>query len=371
MPQQIGLNGIYSAQNGLLLEDSADTSFGRFELAVDVDHGYRVGMFVQNTYQLPGQILSPLTRSGNVNHAASDDLLRWHYHQNPNLDARGIAKVLFLVSITAILPLFLLLSPLALAMSNSTIYFITGANRGIGLGLAKSLLGRPFTTIIASVRNDEAAKSLESELSTITTAQNSSIHTIILDFSTAIPPSTITETLKSALPNLTHIDILIANAGYAAPMSPTLAITAADLRQSFEVNTIAPLLTFQALWPYLQKSSSPAGPKAIFTSSSVGSIAAQEPFPGGAYGASRAAGNWLTRSLHLQHEKEGLVAVAVHPGWVKTRAGDFVAEEWGFEGGPPETVEGSVRGILEVVDGATRESAGGKFLLYSGGEWPW
>ncbi|KAL2833320.1 hypothetical protein BDW59DRAFT_138473 [Aspergillus cavernicola] len=152
-------------------------------------------------------------------------------------------------------------------------------------------------------------------------------------------------------------------------MSPAVTTTAEDLRSAFEVNTISPLLVFQAFWPLLQKAR--AAPKLIMITSSVGSIGGQEPIPGGAYGPSRAAGNWLTRAIHIQHEADGLVAVALHPGWVQTRAGEFVAKEWNYAPGAPETVENSVKGILEVVDGATREKAGGKFITYTGQELPW
>ncbi|RDW76331.1 SDR family oxidoreductase [Aspergillus mulundensis] len=252
----------------------------------------------------------------------------------------------------------------------NTVYLITGANRGLGLGLVKSLLTRPSTTIIASVRNEEASATLKSELSSITPSQNSTVHIILLSFSADTPttPSQILNTLAT-IQNITHIDVLIANAGFAAPMTPALHTTAPDLRSSFETNTIAPLLVFQAIWPLLKSAKS--APKAVFMSSSVGCISAQEPFPGGAYGASRAAGNWLTRAIHLQHEEDGLVAFAMHPGWVRTRAGEFVAREWGVEGGPPESVENSVKGVLEVVDGATRERVGGRFVTYKGEELPW
>ncbi|KAK8043885.1 short chain dehydrogenase/reductase family oxidoreductase [Apiospora phragmitis] len=101
-------------------------------------------------------------------------------------------------------------------------------------------------------------------------------------------------------------------------------------------------------------------------SSSVGCITEQEA-PGGAYGASKAALNWITRALHNENERGGLVAVALHPGWVQTRAGAHAASEWGFQGRLPETVEGSVRGMLEVIDRATRENVSGKCVTYKGG----
>ncbi|KAL4881668.1 hypothetical protein BJY04DRAFT_188556 [Aspergillus karnatakaensis] len=255
-------------------------------------------------------------------------------------------------------------------MATNTIYFITGANRGIGLGLVKSLLARSYTTVIATVRNEDAVRSLNTETSTVTVGENSIIHVLTLDFTAAVDPSTILNTLTTNVSDISHIDVLIANAGFAPSMSPALATTAEDLRRSFETNTIAPLLVFQALHPLLIKSPTGA-PKTIFISSSVGSIGAQEQIPGGAYGASRAAGNWLTRAIHMQHAADNLVVVALHPGWVQTRAGEFVAKEWNYAPGPPVTAEDSVKGILEVVDKATRDTVGGKFITQTGHELPW
>ncbi|KAE8373146.1 hypothetical protein BDV26DRAFT_272753 [Aspergillus bertholletiae] len=249
--------------------------------------------------------------------------------------------------------------------SSNQIYFVTGGNRGLGLGLVKSLLARPATTVVASVRNEEAAISLKAETQAITTGEQSSLHIFQLDFSSAIAPEKVVETVN-AVDGIDHIDVLICNAGYAAPMVLAALTSAEDLRASFETNTIAPLLVFQGLWPLLQKS---VAPKLINITSSVGSIGGQEPFPGGAYGPSRAAGNWLSRALHVQHPN--LIVVALHPGWVQTRAGEFVAQQWGYAAGPPETIGNSVRGMLQVIDGATREATSGKFITYEGQELPW
>ncbi|KAE8418192.1 hypothetical protein BDV36DRAFT_308836 [Aspergillus pseudocaelatus] len=250
--------------------------------------------------------------------------------------------------------------------SGNKVYVVTGGNRGLGLGLVKSLLARPATTVIASVRNAEAAASLQAEAQAVTAGKQSSLHILQLDFSSASAPETVAETFNTAA-GVDHIDVLICNAGYAAPMVPAALTSAEDLRASFETNTIAPLLVFQGLWPLLQKSA--GAPKLINITSSVGSIGGQEPFPGGAYGPSRAAGNWLTRALHLQHPN--LIAVALHPGWVQTRAGDFVAQQWGYVPGPPETIDNSVKGMLQLIDGATREATSGKFITYEGQELVW
>jgi len=244
--------------------------------------------------------------------------------------------------------------------SKNTVYVVTGGNRGLGLGLSKALLTRPNNTVIATVRNEQKATELKQETASVATGSGSTLHIVQLDFSTAVAPEKILEAFKNGID---HIDVLINNAGFAQPMVPASETTAEDLRTAFEVNTIAPLLVFQGLKPLLQKVSSP---KLIMVSSSVGSIAEMESFPGGAYGPSRAAQNWLTKALHQENNKDmGLISIALHPGWVQTRAGQFVADQWGFTEGPPDTIESSVEGMLKVIDEATQDTSG-KFMTQKG-----
>jgi len=78
-----------------------------------------------------------------------------------------------------------------------------------------------------------------------------------------------------------------------------------------EVNTIGVLALFQASWPLLQKSKQP-----IFMalSSGVGSIGDMGSIPllATAYGASKAALNYIVRKIH--YENEALIAFVISPG---------------------------------------------------------
>lgn len=209
----------------------------------------------------------------------------------------------------------------------NTVYVITGANRGrlpisqpniqtllltpllgIGLGLVTALLARSAVTVVAISREPSIA-SLESELTAAPKGDGSTFHTFALDAATIPAPAELQDRFTSKT-GLTRVDVLIANAGMATSMVPALETTAQDLQTHFAVNATAPLVLFQALWPLMKTAPLP---KLFNVSSSVGSIEISE-LPGGAYGASKAALNWITRRLHAEHEKDGLVSVAVHPG---------------------------------------------------------
>ncbi|OAX79109.1 hypothetical protein ACJ72_06573 [Emergomyces africanus] len=203
-----------------------------------------------------------------------------------------------------------------------------------------------------------------------TRGTNSILYTVEIDFSDSNltnTPEKIRELVLTSTDNITHINTLICSAATLTPMVPTLSITAADLRKCFEINTIAPLMTFQALWPLLQAAEGPK--KFIMLSSSVASIGAMEPFVGSAYAMSKVSMNWATRSFHEQivgknGDGEGLVSVVVHPGWSSTEMGVTAAGDWKvevkdvMEGGHMVTVDQSVQGVVMIVDGATRERMG-------------
>jgi NAD(P)-dependent dehydrogenase (short-subunit alcohol dehydrogenase family) len=88
-----------------------------------------------------------------------------------------------------------------------------------------------------------------------------------------------------------------------------------------QVNTIAPIILFQAFYPLLKASKST--PKFITMSSVAGSIATfiDTPVTIGGYSASKAALNSLTRKIHF--ENEWLVAFPLDPGPVVTEMGKY------------------------------------------------
>jgi norsolorinic acid ketoreductase len=176
---------------------------------------------------------------------------------------------------------------------------------GIGFGLAVSLLTRPNTTVIATVRSSTTSTT---EIEKLPTAAGSKLIITTLSSTADTDATAMIQDLSKQ--GFTHIDTIIANAGSGESFQYSLNTSMNDLRSNFEVNALGPIKLFQAAYPLFKKATNP---KFIFISSSLGSIGAMEGnVPSLAYGVSKAAANYFVRKIHYEHED--LTAVAVHPG---------------------------------------------------------
>jgi norsolorinic acid ketoreductase len=229
-------------------------------------------------------------------------------------------------------------------------YLITGANRGIGRGLLETFVLRPQTTVIAGVRDVTASCK---SLNTVPVGDGSKIIIVKIDSLSATDPKNAAAELKSQH-GITKLDVLISNAGHFGKIGPVLSSSAQDLRDHFEVNTIAPLNLIQAFFPLLEASSAP---KFFAITSITGTIGDMEnvPFPFFAYGISKAAANYLVRKLHF--ENPNLTSMAFHPGWVQTDMGNGSARIVGMTEAPM-SVEDSIKGLVARFDAASRETSG-------------
>ena len=82
------------------------------------------------------------------------------------------------------------------------------------------------------------------------------------------------------------------------------------------------------------------------------------PLPDTAYGASKAALNFVVRKLHFEHEN--LTIFPISPGWVQTDMGTPTAQAFGMEDAPT-TLEDSIGGIVKTVS----------FLFFFLRGWKW
>ncbi len=118
---------------------------------------------------------------------------------------------------------------------------VTGANRGIGLELARQLAERG-DDVIATARAPESA----SELNGL------GVRVEALDVESPKSISALARRLKGA-----PVDLLVHNAAVGVAGPAVEEVTAEDLESHFRVNAIGPLLLTQALLPNLRASEHP------------------------------------------------------------------------------------------------------------------
>ena len=220
---------------------------------------------------------------------------------------------------------------------------VTGAGRGLGLELARQYAADGWR-VIATVRNVEKAKELAA-----------------LGPKVEVHPLEVTdlEAVASLGRELARdtIDVAIANAGVSLARAMTPGrIDATAWIDTLKVNTIAPLALAGAVLGPVERSE---GKRLIAISSRLGSIGSNDAGGQYAYRSSKAALNAAWRSLAVDHR--GVIAVVLHPGWVKT--------DMGGSGAPVERKD-SVAGMRRVIAKLTPADSG-QFFDFQGAEIPW
>ncbi|KAF7343891.1 NAD(P)-binding protein [Mycena venus] len=235
-------------------------------------------------------------------------------------------------------------------MSSKIVYLISGANRGIGYGLASALAARPNTIVFAGAR-DPAAQTLMD-----LAAKYPNVYPVKLTSADkADNEAAILQIEKIA----GQLDVIIANAGIASHFGPLVATPLHAFHEHFQVNTLGPVVLFQAAHTLLL--ASPAGaPIFAVISSALGSLGRFIPIAATPYGMSKAAANFLVKTLDAEHPS--LITMAIEPGWVSTDMGNSGAKEniFGLSEAPVK-IDDSIAGVLSRVDGATKEKSSGKF----------
>ena len=215
---------------------------------------------------------------------------------------------------------------------------ITGANRGIGLELARHYKTEGWrVTGVCRETSPELEEYAVQVVEGIDVSRAGSI-----------------ERLVAALQGQ-MIDLLINNAGVLCN-NVLGSLDIDSLRLQMEVNAFAPLLVCEALLPNLR-----AGSKIANITSRMGSISDNDS--GGYYGyrASKAAFNAFGRSLAIDLKGRGIAVAQLHPGFVKTRMVNF---------GGVLTTEESVAGLTKRIKALTLENTG-SFWHCNGEELPW
>lgn len=250
----------------------------------------------------------------------------------------------------------------------TTNILITGTKAGVGNGLLAAYATRLNTTVIAAIRDardSDTAKTMVQAVKNI--AEGSSIIPVRYDAAQQTSAQDLISYLHNNHPNIQHLDLVIANAGIATHWESCTEVTAERLKEHYTVNTIGPILLYQATRDLLLASQNP---KLFVISSVVGSVQVGPSvgFQLPAYGTSKAAINWFARKANLEEEK--IVLAAVSPGWVQTEMGDRAAVFLKQEAAPM-TLEQSVTGLMKIFDGTGKKESKGLFLHAPGEPLAW
>lgn len=228
---------------------------------------------------------------------------------------------------------------------------------GIGLGLVAEYAQRTNNTVIAAVRDPSKAVALKA----IVPGSGSKVIVVKIDSSSSTDPAAALASLSEH--GISHLDVVIANAGIANHWGPGITTPTQEMESHFKINTVGPLVFFQAVNPLLEKAT--GTPKFVAISTGIASITDMDqfPVPNTAYGSSKAALNFMIRKLHFEHPN--IVIWPLNPGWVQTDMGSSAAKLFGMDDAPT-TFADSIAGVSQNIDSATRESQSGKFAAFDG-----
>lgn len=205
--------------------------------------------------------------------------------------------------------------------------FITGANRGLGLGFVRNYLDEGAHVWACYRKDPGRLKEIDSP----------SLHLLNWDVTHAIDEGALA---AAEVPSSIHL--LINNAGIYGPQGDGqdfMHVTPEIMAAVFDINCIGPLRVTQQLLPRLSRGHATVAN----ISSKMGSAADNTSGGSYAYRASKSALLNVSRSMAHDLAGHGLLVIALHPGWVRTDMTD---------GTGLIDIEESVRGMSKVIANA-------------------
>jgi NAD(P)-dependent dehydrogenase (short-subunit alcohol dehydrogenase family) len=241
--------------------------------------------------------------------------------------------------------------------SPKKIALVTGANKGIGFGIAREF-GKAGMIVLLGARDKVLGEAAAAKLQ----AEKFEARFVQLDL---VRPETIAAAATIIEAQFRHLDILVNNAGILEPADgPPSAADLNSVRRVMETNFLGTLAVTQAMLPLLRKANAA---RIVNLSSGLGSLEKNaDPnwdfasFKLIGYNSSKAALNMLTVQLAYELRDTGIKVNSVSPGFVDTdmngHRGTLTVEEG---------AAGPVRLALLPPDGPT----GGFFD--NTGHYPW
>ena len=195
--------------------------------------------------------------------------------------------------------------------------FITGADKGLGLALARRFLDEGFLVFAGQYGPDGALGRLGEQFP-------SQLRIIPQDVTDL---KSVSESVRRVAETSDSLDILINNAGVNFPQSklplPELDLEDGHLESMMDVNGFGPLRVTRQFLPLLENGRLK---RIVNISSEAGSIedCGRESWFG--YCMSKAALNMQSSLLQRYLKPKGFKVLAIHPGWLRTDMGGPEAE---------------------------------------------
>lgn len=217
---------------------------------------------------------------------------------------------------------------------------VSGANRGIGLAVARALAESGVSVLLAS-RIAEPGREAAAALA----AEGLDVRAVALDVADSASIGALADRLSR---ERVHVDVLVNNAAVFLDQRVDLLDVSRDtLRRTLEVNTLGALELIQRFAPAMRDR---GWGRIVNVSSDMGQLENQRRADS-AYRLSKLALNGVTLQAADALRGTGVLVNAVHPGWVRTRMGGEGARLSEEEGA--DTVvwaallpEGSPTGVL-------------------------
>lgn len=224
-------------------------------------------------------------------------------------------------------------------------FIVTGANRGIGLELARQITARG-DSLVAAVRDPASARDLASVKASLPHPE--ALRVLACDVADDASVRAFSASLGEE-----PVDILINNAGVMGKLQSLEGLDLADVLQTFNVNALGAIRVTRAVLPQIRRG---GARKVVHISSGMGSIS--DNTSGGAYGyrMAKAALNMASKSMSVDLRGERILSVVMNPGWVQT--------DMGGRGAPTEVTESASK-MLALIDRLTLDDTG-KFFDFRG-----